>query len=181
MSPRSYTSEGIVLTRIIYGEADRIISVYTKDYGRISLLAKGVRRPKSRKRGHLENFSYINFHAVRGRGLDILTEVEIIEEFCKLKKSLKKISLAYYFCEVVGKTTREGEKNLDLFNLLLSYLKKLKNENQLKILRLNFISRLLIILGYWPEGKEIDDPDRRLEEVTERKISSMRVGIKMIE
>jgi DNA repair protein RecO (recombination protein O) len=81
MNPRSYTSEGIVLARKNYGEADRIISVFSKDKGRIAFIAKGTRRPKSRKRGHIEIFNRVKFQAVTGRGLDIITEAEVIDDF----------------------------------------------------------------------------------------------------
>ena len=154
MKLHSYSSEGIVLARRNYGEADRILSVYTKNHGRISLIAKGIRRPKSRKRGHLEIFSYIRFQAATGRGLDLMTEAEVIDDFKEIRKNLKKVSLAYYFCEVVGKITHEGETNERLFDLILENLEKLKSETELKKLRLDFILRLLILLGYWP-GKKI--------------------------
>src|SRR3990170_878312 len=105
MKLHSYSSEGIVLARRNYGEADRILSVYTKNHGRVSLMAKGIRRPKSRKRGHLEIFSHVRFQAATGRGIDLMTEVEVIDDFKEIRRSLKKVSLAYYFCEVIGKIT----------------------------------------------------------------------------
>ena len=180
MKLHSYSSEGIVLARRNYGEADRILSVYTKNHGRISLIAKGIRRPKSRKRGHLEIFSYIRFQAATGRGLDLMTEAEVIDDFKEIRKNLKKVSLAYYFCEVVGKITHEGETNERLFDLILENLEKLKSETELKKLRLDFILRLLILLGYWPTGKPLLDIDNKLEEVIERQINSVRVGKMML-
>jgi len=180
MKLHSYSSEGIVLARRNYGEADRILSVYTKNHGRISLIAKGIRRPKSRKRGHLEIFSYIRFQAATGRGLDLMTEAEVIDDFKEIRKNLKKVSLAYYFCEVVGKITHEGEVNERLFDLILENLEKLKSETELKKLRLDFILRLLILLGYWPTGKPLLDIDNKLEEVIERQINSVRVGRMML-
>lgn len=180
MKLHSYSSEGIVLARRNYGEADRILSVYTKNHGRISLIAKGIRRPKSRKRGHLEIFSYIRFQAATGRGLDLMTEAEVIDDFKEIRKNLKKVSLAYYFCEVVGKITHEGEVNERLFDLILENLEKLKSETELKKLRLDFILRLLILLGYWPTGKPLLDIDNKLEEVIERQINSVRVGKMML-
>jgi DNA repair protein RecO (recombination protein O) len=77
MKPKTYKTEGIVLARRNYSEADRIISVFSKGWGRISLLAKSVRKPKSRKRPHIEVFSYITFQAVKGKGIDLVTEVEL--------------------------------------------------------------------------------------------------------
>ena len=180
MKLHSYSSEGIVLARRNYGEADRILSVYTKNHGRISFMAKAVRRPESRKRGHLEIFSYIRFQAATGRGLDLMTEAEVIDDFKEIRKNLKKVSLAYYFCEVVGKITHEGETNERLFDLILENLEKLKSETELKKLRLDFILRLLILLGYWPTGKPLLDIDNKLEEVIERQINSVRVGRMML-
>jgi DNA repair protein RecO (recombination protein O) len=181
MKPRAYTSEGIVLTRRNFGEADRILVLYTKDFGKVSLLAKGIRRPKSRKRGHVEVFNKIKFQAVSGRGLDIITEAEVMEDFAEIRKSLKKISLAYYLMEVVGRITHEGEEKAEVYNLLLESLQKLKSTKMLRKLRLDFITDLLITLGYWPIGVPLNFPDEKLEEVTERAIFSERVGKRMIQ
>lgn len=181
MRPYSYSDEGIVLARRNYGEADRIISVYTKNHGRVSLIAKAVRRPESRKRGHLEIFSLIRFQAVSSRGLDLMPEVEVITNFREIRKSLKRISLAYYFCEVVSKITHEGEPHLEVFNLLVENLDKLQTAKQLKKLRLDFILRLLIVLGYWPQGKFLVNPDEKLAEVIERQVASVRVGKRMLQ
>lgn len=181
MKPHSYSDEGIVLARRNYGEADRILVVYSKAHGRTSLIAKGVRRPTSRKRGHIEVFNYVRFQAAAGRGLDIMTEAEVIENFKEVRGSLKKVSLAYYFAEVIGRITHEGEPNAMLFNLILDYLEKLKRTKELKSLRLNFVNDLLILTGYWPKGRDLKDPDEKLEEVIERELSSVRVGKMMLE
>ena len=176
MIPRGYTSEGIVLTRRNFGEADRILSIYSKDHGRISLIAKGVRKPKSKKRGHIEVFNLVKFQAALGHGLDIMLEAEVANDFESIRGSLKKISLAYYFMEVVGRITHEGESNIELFNLIFSSLTKLQTTKELKKLRLEFLQDILTLLGYWPRGVIIPNPDEKLEEVIERQIYSERVG-----
>ncbi len=181
MKPHSYTSEGIVLGRINFGEADRIVSVFSKDKGRISLIAKGVRRLKSRKRGHIEVFSKVRFQGISGRGIDIMTEAEIVDDFKSVRGSLKRISLAYYFSEVVGKTTHEGEGNLGVYELLAESLEKLKTTKLLKKLRMEFIRELIVLLGYWPNGKILPDADMKLEEIMERQIYSKRVGKRVLQ
>lgn len=180
MRPHSYSSEGIVLGRRNFGEADRILSIYSKEQGRISLIAKGIRRPKSKKRGHVEIFSHVKFQAVLGHGLDIMTEAEVQNDFSEIRLNLKRVSLAYYFMEVMGKITQDGEPNPILFNLLLDSLNDLNSTNNLKDLRISFILKLLTSMGYWPDGKVMGDPDKSLEEVIERKISSARVGKRML-
>jgi|SRR3989344_1528023 len=176
MNFRSYTSEGIILAKKAYGEADKILVVYSKSRGKQSLIAKGIRKPKSRKRGHIEVFNKIIFQATKGHGLDVMTEAEVIDDFKEIKKSLKKISLAYYFMEVIGKITHEGENNNQIFSLIDNYLKALKTSRELKKLRLSFVTELLEILGYWPRGRKLDNPDEKLEEVIERDLVSSRVG-----
>ena len=93
---KSYSDEGIVLARRNFGEADRILSIYSKNHGRISAIAKGIRRPISRKRGHLEVFCHIKFQITDGKGIGILTEVETLNNFGIIRKDLKKVSLAYF-------------------------------------------------------------------------------------
>ena len=129
MVPRRYSSEAIVLARRRFSEADRILVVFTKSYGKISLIAKGIRKPKSKKRGSLEVFSQIKFAASRGKNLDIITEVEIIDSYSGIRKNLKKVTVAYFFLEVIGRIIQEGEKNEKLYSLLISYLDKLKKES----------------------------------------------------
>ena len=181
MKPHSYSGEGIVLNRRNYGEADRILSVYTKYHGRISLMAKGTRRPKSRKRGHIEVFNLVKFQAVSGHGIDLMTEAEVIEDFASIRKSLKKISLTYYFMEVISRITHEGESNIELFNLIFNTLTKLETTKKLRELRLDFVGKLLVLMGYWPHDKDLDNPDEELEKVIERQIYSERVGKRMIQ
>lgn len=180
MKLRTYSSDGIILSRKNYGEADRILVVLTKNYGKVSLLAKGIRKLQSRKRGHLEIFSQIKFSAVAGKGFDLMTEAGTVSNFAKIRLSLNKVTLAYYFCEVVNKITREGEKQSSVYGLLTTVLERLETAKNLKILRKDFILKLLIDLGYWPKGKNMINHDIELEEVLERKINSLRVGKKVL-
>lgn len=176
MIPHSYTSEGFVLSRRNFGEADRIIDIYSKDKGKISLIAKGVRRPKSRKRGHLEVFGKISFQATTGKGMGIMTEAETIDDYSAVRGSMKKISLAYYFMEVAGKITHEGGESAGIYLLLSDFMNELKTAKKLKSLRMDFVTKLLKLLGFWPKDKDLPFPDEKLEEVMERQIASVRVG-----
>ena len=177
---RSYSDEAIVLARRNFSEADRILSVFSKGHGRITLIAKGVRRPSSRKRGHIEVFNRIKFQAEKGRGMGMMTEAEIIDSFESIRKDLKRVALAYYFMEVIGRTIHEEEKNMELYDLLLKYLENLKEEKKLYSLRKNFVYQVLTIQGFWPKGKPLASPDTKLEEVIERQLGSARVGKKLV-
>jgi len=159
-----------------FSEADRIIDLYTRDKGKMSIIAKGVRRPGSRKRGHLEIFSKVRFQAVNGKGLGIMTEVETINDYKSIRKSIKKVALAYYFMEVLGKAVHEGEGNTEIYDFLSDKMDELTTAKKLKVLRLEFVTNLLKLLGYWPRDMKLDSPDEKLEEVLERQIYSKRVG-----
>lgn len=181
MKQRTYTTEGIILFRKNYHEADRILVIYSKHYGKLTLLVKGIRKIKSKKRGHLEIFSQIKFSAVKNKGMDIMTETETISDFYKIRANLNKISLAYYFCEVVNKITREDEQITSIYNLLLITLKQLEKEEKLKTLRLEFVFNLLTKMGYWPIDKKLVDADNALSDVLERTLDSVRVGKRILE
>lgn len=181
MKSHGYSGEGIILARRNFGEADRILVIYSKDHGKISLIAKGVRKPKSRKRGHIEVFSQLRFQAIKTGSLDIITEAETINSFEDIRTDLKKISVAYYFVEIIGKSAHEGEKNSEVYYLLVDHLSQLSNSTATGVLRKSFLTKLLTMLGYWPLGVKMDDPDKVLEEVVERKINSARVGKKVLQ
>ena len=81
MRNRSYSTQAIILKRFNYGEADRILTLFTDKHGKITVIAKGVRKPQSRKRGHVELFNHIKAYIVNGKSLGILTEAETIHNF----------------------------------------------------------------------------------------------------
>lgn len=180
MAPRTYNSEGIILARKSFSEADRILSVFSKKKGRTSLIAKGVRKPKSKKRGSIEVFSLVKYSAAKGKNLDIMTEVEVVNSFAKIRKNLKKVSVAYFYMETVGRLSAEDEQNEKLFSLLKRYLKRLSSVRKLKEERERFIKETLTLLGYWPKGRSIQNADRVLEEIAEKEMFSVRVGKKIL-
>jgi DNA repair protein RecO (recombination protein O) len=176
----TFSSEAIILSRKNYSEADRVLVIFTKDHGKLTLLAKGVRKPKSRKRGHIEIFSHIKFSASVGHTWDFITEVQTLNSFDKVRHDLKKVAVGYYLMDVVNKLTHEEERSEELYLLTLKTFLELETSDKLGSLRKNFITEALTVLGFWPEGKEMSDPDKVLEEVVERKINSVRVAKKLL-
>jgi hypothetical protein len=82
--------------------------------------------------------------------------------------------------EVIGRVTREDKKNEKFFTLILKYLQNLKTTKSLRKLREEFIFQTLVLLGFWPKGRIMDNPDKILENVVEREINSIRVGKKLL-
>jgi DNA repair protein RecO (recombination protein O) len=115
---RVYRTEAIVLRRTDFGEADRLVTVLTPDRGKLKLVAKGARKPASRKSGHVELFSHGQFLVAVGRELDIITQAETIEPFRPLREDLLRTTYAYYLAELADAFTAERDENHPLFDLL---------------------------------------------------------------
>lgn len=130
---RTYKTEGIVLKRVNFGEADRILTIFTKHYGRIKAMAKGVRKLKSRKAGSLELFNHVGLFLSEGKDLDLITEAEIINSFANLRQNLGGVGHAFQMVEVVDRLTAEREKSEPVFDLLLEALKGQKTVREFEI------------------------------------------------
>lgn len=149
---RLYRTEGIVLRRTDMGEADRLVTILSRDYGKLRLIAKGARKPSSRKSGHLELFSLTRLLVARGRTWDIITQAETIEPFLDLREDLLRTSYAYYLAELVDKfTAEEGLPSLPLFRLLLETTQRLTVSSHLPGEARYFELQLLDLAGYRPE------------------------------
>jgi DNA repair protein RecO (recombination protein O) len=151
------------------GEADRLTTIYTRNFGKLRLVAKGVRKPRSRKAGHLEPFTRVTLMMARGRELDLITQAEAIETFPHLRSDLMKLGHASYLVELLDRfTVEEGEGNLTLYNLLLNSLDRLASTSTRPSgVILYFELRLLELLGFRPElfrcvegGEEIKPEDQ---------------------
>ena len=116
---RTYTVEGIVIKRQNIGEADKLITLFTETLGKITLLARGIRKSSSRRVGSLELFNQVKVSAARGRGeLDTLTEVQVLNSFSPWRRFLGRITLAYQLCEIVDKLTPDRQPHPEIFTLL---------------------------------------------------------------
>lgn len=157
MDKRTYSTEAIVLARKNYGEADRILVVFSKHYGKLRLVAKGVRKTTSRKRGNLEIFNHIRLLVASGKSMDILADVELKNSFSKWRKDLTKIAVAYHLAEVVGRLTPEKQEHETVFNYLANALVDLSNINywQLYDFIQSFKVHILEELGFLERGKPI--------------------------
>jgi DNA repair protein RecO (recombination protein O) len=122
---KSFSTEAIILSRKNFGEADRLLTIFTKYYGKRRVLAKGVRRPISRKRGSLEIFSYVKIFLAKGKNIDIVTEAELINRFGGWRKDLIKVGVAYHLVEVVERLTAENQEHKEIFKLLVNSFEKL--------------------------------------------------------
>jgi len=180
----NYKTEGIIIKRINFAEADRILTIFTKHYGKIKAIAKGIRRIKSRRAPHLELFNDVSLFLAKGKDLDIITEAQLINSFSNLRKDLRKIGLGFEICELVDQLTREGQVQRRVFNLLLACLNDLNHLNKEERRKVEaFKKELLEELGFLPSGKSLEkiDINRVIEQIIEKKLKSKKFLENLVE
>lgn len=150
---RHLCSQAIVLRTYDYGESDRIVSLYTKDFGRLHAIAKGAKRSRKRFGSGLEPFTHIDaFFADReNRGLARLEQCQIIAAFHEIAEDVRRAVCGNYLLELVDTLTPERERHAAVFSLLLFFITLLtRNEFREELLRF-FELRLFSLLGYQPQ------------------------------
>jgi DNA repair protein RecO (recombination protein O) len=115
---RTYRTEAIVLRRKDIGEADRILTLLTPGQGKVRAVAKGIRKPRSRKAGHLELFTRTKLLLAVGRDLDIVTQAELVDAYRPLREDLLRSAYAAYMVELLDRFTPDAQENPELYDLL---------------------------------------------------------------
>lgn len=144
---RSYSTEGIVLRRRNIGEADSILTLFSLHEGKFDAVARGVRKAKSRMRGHLEPLTRVQVHVARGRSLDIFTQAETIEAHRALKADLDRMNLALYCAELADRFTIDRVEQRTIYELLVDVIGALNGGASAQAARY-FELHLLAITGY---------------------------------
>lgn len=171
-----YKTVGIVLNQKNFSEADRLLTVFTKDFGRLRLLAKSVRKLTSRKRGHLELFSQIKIVCVKGKNLDLIIEAETINHFPLLRQNLNRVRIAYLFSELVNDLTAENQEHNDVYELILNNLFLLNSSTVPRNFILNFEKQLLQILGFGlPSTLTQSSLETHISSITEKPLNSKKI------
>jgi DNA repair protein RecO (recombination protein O) len=150
-----FTTPSIVIRSLHYGESDKIVTFFTRDFGKVKGIAKGARRSRKRFQNALDLFSHLRliFFDREGMGLVRAESCDILNSFPHIRGDLKKIFYGNYFLEMVNEMAGEREANPEGFNLLLCFLSTLEEmdpqEEQLRM----FEIRMLSLFGYRPNMK----------------------------
>ncbi|MDQ2654464.1 MAG: DNA repair protein RecO [Chloroflexota bacterium] len=148
---RIYRCEAIVLSRSDFGEADRVITVYSRQHGKLRLVAKGARRPLSRLGPHLEYFCRSQLMLVKGRDLDVVTGAETVNAHLALRSDLDAYGHASHMVELVARLTEERQENAVVFDVLAGSLQLLAEGIDPYHVTRHFELALLNHLGYRPQ------------------------------
>ena len=143
----AFKVEGIILKRRNFGEADRILTVFTLQRGKISVVAKGVRRITSRRSGNVELLNRVSIFLHQGKGMPILTEAQSLETFPKIKEDLTLSTYAFHIIELTDRMTAENQENRELYQHLLEVLNRLSVSPRQILIRA-FEVKILCNLGF---------------------------------
>lgn len=148
---RSLRTDAVVLGRTDFGEADRLLTLFTREVGKIKAIAKGARKPQSRKTGHVELFMHSRFLLATGRDLDIVTQAELIESYPALRQDLMRTTYASYAVELLDRFTVESDRSLPLYDLVVAALGWFAEGGDLLLTARYYELRLLVLVGYRPQ------------------------------
>ena len=148
---RSYRAQAVVLRRSDFGEADRILTLFTLEEGKLRAIAKGVRRTVSRSGGHLELFTHSELLLAHGRDLDVVAQAETQRAFRAVREDLLRTAHAYEFAEIVDALTAERQPNARLFHALLAAFAALEQAADPRLVLLHFLVVALDAAGFRPQ------------------------------
>ena len=148
---RTIRTETIVLRHHIFGEADRILTLLTPDKGKLRAIAKGVRKPASRKTGHLDLFMRSDVLLTIGRNLYVITQAQTIDAYRELREDLIRSTYASCCVELLDRFTPDEEANEVLYKLLAEMLSYVSFSDNLSLLLRYYELKLLDTVGFRPE------------------------------
>jgi len=150
-----YRTQGFILKKKDLGEADRIFTIFTRDFGKLEILAKAIRKIGSKLRGGIELFYLSDIEFIQGKTHKTLTDTILIESFLNLRKDLKRLKIAFDISEMIDSLIRGEEKDEKIWKLLRETFERL-NKIYLSIkecwlIYYYFLWNFLSILGYKPQ------------------------------
>lgn len=180
---RTYKTEGIIIKRINFGEADKILTIFTKENGKIVVIAKGIRKITSKRKGLLELFNRNNYFLAKGKNFDIITEVEALGSFLSVETNFEKLGRIYYFCEAIDRLTAERVDENEIYLILYNFLIFCRKTGRIEDIEMRMneeLKNVLYILGFIDEAKlkQNFDVEGFIEGLIEGKIRSKKMIIR---
>ncbi len=147
-----YYTEGVILAKRAVKDADEIITVYTRDFGKLDLIGKSIKKNGSKLKMNTSLFSLAEVGFIQGKSCNTLTDARLISNFKNAKKDLGRLSLLYRMSETILSLVHGEEKDENIFLLISQSLRKIDgfkiSKNKLKLFYCFFSFNLLYFLGY---------------------------------
>ena len=146
------TTKGLVIRTVDWRDSDRLLTVLTEDYGKITVSAPGVRRRTSKLGGAGQLFAYCQYSLYEKGGRMTAQDAQVLEQFFRLSEDLDALSLASYLCELLGAEGEEGSPSPGMLRLALNSLYALANHlAPPALVKAAFELRFLAVAGYEPD------------------------------
>lgn len=154
-----YHTNGIVLSSINKGEANKVLTLFTKEMGLIKAMAQGVRLNKSKLRFSLQDFSYAKIDLVKGKEYWKLTSAKSVDVFPLIKKNKESTPLVFRVFKLIERLTLPEHQNENIFDDLIFFLNYINSESlkkeEIEAIEIFIVLRILNNLGYIGEQKEL--------------------------
>ena len=160
---RTYRAEALVLKSVPLGEADLLVTLFSRETGKVRAVAKGARRSTARLVGHLEPLTVTRLALSRGRSLDVITQAETLENFTPLKTNLTAVTRGLQVAELVDGFGSEASPNEPLYQLALATLAAIGQAPDDELPLLHFQLHLLAVSGLMPELQNCVECRREIE------------------
>lgn len=150
-----YRTSGFIIKKKDVSEADRIFTIFTKDFGKIKVSGKAIRKISSKLRGGIDMVSLSEIEFIQGKNHKTLTDSVVLENFKGIKDNLVKLRIAYKIAEVLNNLIKGEEKDERIWELLNETFEKLNNQPLVvgywPLIYYYFLWNFFSILGYQPE------------------------------
>ena len=145
-------TQGIVLSELRYRDTSKILTIYTRELGKVSVMAQGAYRPKSRLLANTQPFSYNEFQFSKGKNFYYINQADIIDTFYDIRNKMERIVFGFFMLELIDKSIVEEEENERIFILLLKGLNILSklDKDYLKFI-ISYELKYISFLGYRPQ------------------------------
>ncbi|TME47492.1 MAG: DNA repair protein RecO [Chloroflexi bacterium] len=154
----TYQADAIVLRRLDYGETDRIVTLLTREYGKLGAIAKGARKGKSKVGAALDLFARSTMMLAKGKNLDVVAQVERRGDARYISGDLRRTAYACLVAEIVDKVMEDRHPVDEIFELVVLTLQRLNDVK--RVPRADaawFVMRMLDVLGYAPQLQDCPD------------------------
>ncbi len=168
------TTEGFILKRSNFAEADRLLTVLTPYKGKVKMVAKGVRRITSRRSGNLEILNRVKIHVFMGKGMPLISEAESLQTFAPLKEDLTLSTYASHISEITDRFLAEDQPNPEVYRLFHEIL-NLLSHNPRQIFIRAYEIKLMSRLGFWSYDQV--DVSKNMEELLQKLEQSSWIDI----
>ncbi len=150
-----YRTQGFILKQDNFKEADQLFTIYTKDFGKLKILGRAIRKIKAKLRGNTKLFSFVELEFIQGKSYRTLTNAVVIDKFSEIHKDLEKLKIIYQISEVLDDLIKGQEPDEKIWRLLNETFGRLNDLPftiyHLPLIYYYFFWNLVSALGYHPQ------------------------------